>query len=104
MRGLEVEGIERIEPAFTDVFVGKIVDMSKHPSAEKLSICSVDTGRDVLSVVCGAPNVSKGLKVPIAVPGARLADGVSTAKRELRGDRILWHALFRKGARPLRRP
>jgi len=85
MRGLEVEAIERIEPAFTDVYVGRIVDMARHPSADKLSVCSVDTGQEILPVVCGAPNVSKGVKVPIAVPGARLADNTPIAKRELRG-------------------
>ncbi len=85
MRGLEVEGIERIDPAFAEVFVGRIVDISRHPSAEKLSICRVDTGVDMLPVVCGASNISVGLKVPIAVPGARLADGTIIAKRELRG-------------------
>jgi phenylalanyl-tRNA synthetase beta chain len=85
MRGLEVEGIERHEPAFADVYVGTIVDMSRHPSADKLSICSVDTGKEILPIVCGAPNVAKGLKVPVAVPGARLADGSAIAKRELRG-------------------
>jgi len=85
MRGLEVEGIERCQPAFTDVYVGTIVDLSRHPSADKLSICSVDTGKEVLPIVCGAPNVAKGLKVPVAVPGARLADNTTIAKRELRG-------------------
>ncbi|HUJ70454.1 MAG TPA: phenylalanine--tRNA ligase subunit beta, partial [Syntrophorhabdales bacterium] len=85
MRGLEVEGLERMEPAFTDVYVGTIVDISRHPSADKLSICSVDTGKEILPIVCGAPNVAKGLKVPVAVPGARLADNSAIAKRELRG-------------------
>ena len=85
MRGLEVEAIERTEALFSGVLVGRIVDISSHPSAEKLSICIVDAGKETLPIVCGAPNISRGLKVPLAVPGARLADNTTIAKRELRG-------------------
>jgi phenylalanyl-tRNA synthetase beta chain len=85
MRGLEVEGLEHLPPLFTDVYVGEIIDIEKHPSADKLSLCRVSIGRDVLPVVCGAPNVSRGQKVAIAVPGARLGTNFLIEKRDLRG-------------------
>jgi phenylalanyl-tRNA synthetase beta chain len=85
MRGLEVEALERFTPAFTGVYVGKIVDIEKHPSADKLSLCRVDTGTEVLPVVCGAPNAAKGQKVPVAVPGARLGEDFVIEKRRLKG-------------------
>ena len=85
MRGLEVEAVEAFAPAFTDVYVGEIVEMGPHPSADRLALCRVDTGREVLPIVCGAPNVAKGQKVPVAAPGARLPGGVVIEKKRLRG-------------------
>jgi phenylalanyl-tRNA synthetase beta chain len=85
MRGLEVEALEQITPTFTEVYVGKVVDVEKHPSADRLSLCRVDTGTEVLPIVCGAPNVAKGQKVPVAVPGARLGGSFTIEKRKLRG-------------------
>lgn len=85
MRGLEVEALERVAPTFTEVYVGKVVDVEKHPSADRLSLCRVDTGTEVLPIVCGAPNVAKGQKVAVAVPGARLGGSFVIEKRKLRG-------------------
>jgi phenylalanyl-tRNA synthetase beta chain len=85
MRGLEVEGLEHFAPSFTDVYVGEVFEVEKHPSADKLSLCRVNTGSEVVPVVCGAPNVAKGQKVPIAVPGARLGADFVIEKRKLRG-------------------
>jgi phenylalanyl-tRNA synthetase beta chain len=85
MRGLEVEVLERMTPAFTGVYVGRIVDVEKHLSADKLSLCRVDTGTEVLPIVCGAPNVAKGQKVPVAAPGARLGADFVIEKRRLKG-------------------
>jgi phenylalanyl-tRNA synthetase beta chain len=85
MRGLEVEGLEHLTPLFNNVYVGEILEVEKHPSADKLSLCKVGIGRDVLPVVCGAPNVARGQKVAIAVPGARLGADFAIEKRELRG-------------------
>lgn len=85
MRGLEVEALEHLAPSFSDVYVGEILEVEKHPSADKLSLCRVTTGKEVLPVVCGAPNVAKGQKVPIAVPGARLGADFVIEKRKLRG-------------------
>lgn len=85
MRGLEVEGMERIEAAFADVLVGEIIEVQPHPGAEKLVLCKVDIGSDVVSVVCGAPNTAASTKVPIAPPGSRIADGTVLEKRKIRG-------------------
>jgi phenylalanyl-tRNA synthetase beta chain len=85
MRGLEVEGIEHLTPSFTNVSVGEIMDLERHPSADRLSLCQVRMGKDVLPVVCGAPNVVRGAKVPVAIPGARLGDGIVIEKKQLRG-------------------
>ncbi|MGD0230907.1 MAG: phenylalanine--tRNA ligase subunit beta [Syntrophorhabdales bacterium] len=84
-RGLEVEGMEEISPLFTGVCVGEIVEIARHPSAEKLSLCRVEVAGEVLPIVCGAPNIGKGQKVPVAMPGGRLADGTVIEKRRLRG-------------------
>ncbi len=85
MRGLEVEGLESISAAFSEVYVGEIVEVEKSPSAEKLSLCRVDTGSEVLPILCGAPNVARGKKVPVAVPGARLTDNSLIESRRIRG-------------------
>jgi phenylalanyl-tRNA synthetase beta chain len=84
MRGLEIEGLERLLPSFTGVCVAEIASVEKHPSADKLSLCRVNTGTEVIPVVCGAPNVALGQKVALASPGATVA-GMSIEKRSLRG-------------------
>ena len=85
MRGLEVEAVEKIAPLFRKVYVGEVVETERHPTAAMLSLCRVDTGADVLPIVCGAPNVAKGQKVAVAVPGAVLADGTLIEARPVRG-------------------
>ena len=74
--GLEVEGIENIENikgGLQGLVVGEVVECSKHPDADKLSLTSVSIGSEPnLSIVCGAPNVAKGQKVIIATVGATL--------------------------------
>lgn len=85
MRGLEVESLEPIHAAFDGVVVGEILEMDKHPGADKLTICRIDVGSDVLSIVCGAPNIRQGDKVPVALPGSHLPDGMAIEKRKVRG-------------------
>lgn len=74
--GLEVEGVEPIEPVkgmLAGVVVGEVVECAKHPDADRLSLCRVDVGAgDPLSIVCGAPNVAAGQKVLVATVGATL--------------------------------
>ena len=91
--GLEVEGVEPFETikgGLEGIVVGLVKEVTKHPDADKLSVTKVDVGRDEdLQIVCGAPNVAAGQKVPVAVVGATLygADGESfkIKKAKLRG-------------------
>ncbi|MFN0038804.1 MAG: phenylalanine--tRNA ligase subunit beta [Burkholderiales bacterium] len=73
MSGLEVEQVAPVAAPFTGVVVGKILSVAPHPNADKLQVCEVDAGGGAtLRIVCGAPNVAVGLKVPCAKEGARL--------------------------------
>ena len=73
MAGLEVEGLEPVAPQFNDVVVAQVLEVVKHPDADRLNVCKVDTGRgEPITIVCGAPNVAVGLRVPCALPGAKL--------------------------------
>lgn len=73
MSGLEVEDCKRVAPAFFGVVVGQVLETGRHPNADRLSLCRVDAGlAQPLSIVCGAPNVAVGMKVPVATIGASL--------------------------------
>jgi len=76
MSGLEVEEVEPVAPPFTNVVVGHVREMVKHPDADRLNVCQVDVGTGtLLNIVCGAPNVRPGLKVVCAKAGAELPPG-----------------------------
>ncbi len=73
MAGMEVEEARPVAPPFTEVVVGAVLSVERHPNADRLNVCRVDVGRaEPLSIVCGAPNVQPGLKVPCARVGAVL--------------------------------
>ena len=76
--GLEVEGIEPYESVkggLKGVVVGHVLECEKHPNADKLKITKVDVGAEApLQIVCGAPNVAQGQKVPVATIGTVLYD------------------------------
>ncbi|MEJ8622606.1 phenylalanine--tRNA ligase subunit beta [Helicobacter pylori] len=81
--GLEVEScIPCIAPK--NVVVGKVLEKVSHKNAEKLSVCQVDVGKEVLQIVCGAKNVAPNQFVPVALNGA-LIGSTTIAKTELRG-------------------
>ncbi|GAA7940266.1 phenylalanine--tRNA ligase subunit beta [Helicobacter pylori] len=81
--GLEVEScIPCVAPK--DVVVGKVLEKAPHKNAEKLSVCQVDVGKEVLQIVCGAKNVAPNQFVPVALNGA-LIGSTTIAKTELRG-------------------
>ncbi|WP_305873991.1 phenylalanine--tRNA ligase subunit beta [Helicobacter pylori] len=81
--GLEVEScIPCVAPK--NVVVGKVLEKAPHKNAEKLSVCQVDVGKEVLQIVCGAKNVASNQFVPIALNGA-LIGSTTIAKTELRG-------------------
>ena len=73
MAGLEVESLRPVAPPFHGVVVGRVVAVEKHPDADRLRVCMVDVGAgEHLSIVCGAPNVEAGIRVPCARVGAEL--------------------------------
>ncbi|MBI3478886.1 MAG: phenylalanine--tRNA ligase subunit beta [Nitrosomonadales bacterium] len=73
MAGLEVEAQEAVAPAFDNVVVAEVLDVVKHPNADRLNVCQVNVGEaSPLTIVCGAANVAVGVKVPCARIGAVL--------------------------------
>ena len=73
MSGMEVEEARPAAPPFTKVVVGKVLAVERHPNADRLNVCQVDAGTGTtLNIVCGAPNVRAGIKVPCALVGAEL--------------------------------
>ena len=86
MAGLEVDKIGPVAPDFEGVVVGVVVSRERHPNADKLSLCKVDIGKGShLQIICGAPNVRKGLKVAVATVGAVLPNNFKIKKAKLRG-------------------
>ncbi len=70
MLGLEVESYEHLGEKYKGFVVGKVLEVQKHPNADKLSVCRVDVGKEQLQIVCGAPNVAAGQKVAVGLVGA----------------------------------
>ncbi len=85
MSGTKVETYEILGENITHVVVGKILTIDQHPDADKLVVTTVDVGQDVVQIVTGADNISVGDYVPIALPGAELAEGLKIKKGKLRG-------------------
>ncbi|HET8863351.1 MAG TPA: phenylalanine--tRNA ligase subunit beta [Solirubrobacterales bacterium] len=87
MTGTEVERVGLVGPPAPEGFViGKVLERQKHPNADRLSVCTVDTGDgEPQTIVCGAPNVEAGQTVPVALPGATMPDGGKLGKAKLRG-------------------
>jgi phenylalanyl-tRNA synthetase beta chain len=86
MTGTEVERLDSVGPPSAEGFVvGKVVSCEKHPKADRLSACMVDTGDGERPIVCGAPNVAAGQTVAVALPGARMPNGETLRKAKLRG-------------------
>ncbi len=82
--GLEVEGIEEFESVkggLDGIIVGEVKSVNKHPNADKLIVSEVDLGKgNIVSIVCGAPNVEVGQKVPVATIGTTLFSGEESFK------------------------
>jgi len=86
MLGQEVDGIEYEGVGIEDVVIAEVVECGKHPDADKLSVCKVsDGGKELIDIVCGAPNVRKGMKTPLAKPGTKLPNGMKLRKAKIRG-------------------
>src|SRR5690348_11992789 len=91
MGGLEVEEVTPMAPAFSGIVVAHVKSVTPHPNADKLRVTEVDAGTgEMLTIVCGAPNVAAGQKVPCALVGARLTgvggkEGFEIKRAKLRG-------------------
>jgi phenylalanyl-tRNA synthetase beta chain len=86
MAGLEVDAVEPVAAQFSGVVVGVVVEMEKHPDADKLNVCKVNVGEaELLQIVCGAANVRVGLKIPAALCGAVLPGDFKIKQSKLRG-------------------
>lgn len=86
MAGLEVDSVASVAADFHGVVVGEVLQVERHPDADKLSVCQVaGSPEGTLQVVCGAPNVRPGLKVPFALIGAHLGEDFRIKKAKLRG-------------------
>jgi len=86
MAGLEVDAIEPVAADFSGVVVGLVTAIAPHPQADRLQVCEVDVGSGtLLGIVCGARNVTVGMRVPTACIGARLPGGLKIKKTKLRG-------------------
>ena len=69
----------------TNLVIGEVLECEEHPDSDHLHVCKVDIGEEVLDIVCGAPNVRKGLKVILAKAGAKLPGGIEIKKGMIRG-------------------
>lgn len=85
LAGLEVESVEEQGKGLEKVVVGQVKSVAKHPNADRLSVCEVSDGKEVHSIVCGAPNVSPGKKYPLALEGAELPNGLILKRVKIRG-------------------
>ncbi len=83
--GSHVESITSMERGIENIVVGKIVEIDKHPNADKLFITKIDIGGETLTIITGAKNLKKGDIVPVAKIGSRLANGIKIEATEFRG-------------------
>ena len=82
--GNEYDSAEKLINA-TKLIIGEVLECEDHPDSDHLHVCKVDIGTEVLDIVCGAPNVRKGLKVILAQVGAELPGDFKIKKGSIRG-------------------
>jgi len=82
----QVEGFKRLSLGLNNkIVIGEILEINNHPNADKLHLVLVNIGKEKLRLVCGAPNIEKGQKVPVALPGATLQDNIIIKPSVIRG-------------------
>lgn len=86
LTGSNNEGSFKICEGIENIVVGKITQITAHPNAEKLCICQVDVGNEVIQIVTGATNVFEGAYIPVALHGAVIANNIKIKKGKLRGE------------------
>ena len=92
--GVNVEKV--ITNKIDNLVVGQIKKVTKHPDSDHLNLCMVDTGNDVVQIVCGASNVKEGLKVIVALPGAVLPGNFEIKKGKIVEEYNAIHSLSDK--------
>lgn len=85
MHSFELEGMEKSGRGLENVVVGEILEIKKHPNADKLQLTRVNIGKENLEIVCGATNIKIGDKVPVALAPAKLPNGLKIKEVEIRG-------------------
>ncbi len=85
MAGLEVEGVASVGEGFDKVVVAEISSIRNHPNADRLSLVEAKTRQETFSIVCGATNIREGQKVPLALVGAKLPNGIEIKRSKIRG-------------------
>jgi phenylalanyl-tRNA synthetase beta chain len=85
MAGLEVEEAISTGEGFEKIIVAEIGSIRKHPNADRLSLVEARTGKEGFAIVCGATNIREGQRVPLALVGARLPNGVEIKRSKIRG-------------------
>ena len=85
-RGFYVEGVEQHGRRYPGIVVAHVLEATKHPNADKLKLCRVDGGAGELRIVCGAPNVTAGMIVPLATVGTTMPNGLVIKATTIRGE------------------
>ena len=83
--GMEVEEIIYQNKHLHHVVVGKILKIEKHPQADRLVVCQVDIGKEIVQIITAATNVFEGAIVPVSLEGADLVNGIKISKTKMRG-------------------
>ncbi|HZK55851.1 MAG TPA: phenylalanine--tRNA ligase subunit beta [Desulfosporosinus sp.] len=83
--GIEVEAVDNLNKGFEKVVIGEIVSLTKHPDADRLLICVVNVGQEEITIVTAAQNLLVGDRVPAALVGSNLPNGLAIKKSKLRG-------------------
>ena len=86
MHTAEVEEIIHQGENLSKVFIGEVLECVPHSDSDKLNVCQVSVLDKTVQIVCGAPNVTAGIKVPVATVGAQLAPDFTIAKTKIRGE------------------
>ena len=88
MAGLEVKAIQTMGDTWDKVVIGEVIAVNPHPNADRLKLATVDLGTEQITVVCGAPNIGVGQRVPFAHIGARLINGYTGEAMSLKPAKI----------------
>lgn len=83
--GLEVDGVQSLGGVIEGLVIGRVLEVSKHPDADRLQLTKVDVGEQVLDIVCGAHNVRVDLLVAVATAGTKLPNGLKIKRAKVRG-------------------